>query len=189
MPAARYSLALALVAACAPTHVVTTPTPAVAGNQVRYARWSDTTEFVRARLLSLDADSLTFERFVPGDPARWVPGALATDSVARLQVRVGRRNNAGRGALFGGLIGAGLGVLCAADEDAGEWLHPTAGQCMLAGTVTGVGTGLLIGALTGSDVWAPVPLPSRGREQAPSPPPVTSTRSGVGLRIPLRLPS
>jgi hypothetical protein len=169
-----FALATGLVTACAPARVVTTPVPgAVPGDYIRYAGWSDTSSFLTARVASIDADSLVLERFIAGDPAgRWVRGSLATDSIARLQVRVGRRGNPGRGALIGGLIGATLGVLCAGEESAGS-MSPSSESCFLASTLVGTGTGLLFGALVRSDVWAPAALPVDRPEQPSTPAPVS----------------
>jgi hypothetical protein len=155
------SFAIVLVAACAPARVVTTPAPApAAGTQVRYAARPDSTRLVPARLVSLDADRLVFERFVAGPTSgAWQTGSLPTDSIVRLEARIGRRGNPGRGALIGGLIGAVVGIACAS-EDPG-WLTPTPGECMVSGTLTGAATGLLIGLLIRSDVYAPVTLPVR----------------------------
>jgi hypothetical protein len=179
------SLAIVLAAACAPAHVVTTPaaTP-VAGNPIRYAARSDSTELISARLVSLDADSLVFERFVAGHTSgKWETASLPTDSIARLQVRVGRRGNPGRGALIGGLLGAVAGIACAS-EDPG-WLTPTPGECMVSGILGGAGTGLLVGLLIRSDVWAPATLPTG--EHEPATPVVSASPVGLGLRIPFRL--
>jgi hypothetical protein len=184
-PCRSFPLAILLAAACAPAHVVNTPAPIpVAGNPIRYATVSDSTELVTARLVSLDADRLVFERFVAGRTGgQWETGSLATDSIARLQVRVGRRGNAGRGALIGGLLGAVMGIACA-NEDEG-WLTPTPGECMAAGVVSGAGTGVLVGLLIRSDVWAPTALPTR--DQEPATPVVTASPVGLGVRIPFRL--
>jgi hypothetical protein len=162
-------LTIALLTACAPAHVVHTPAPTpVAGARVRYAVRPDTTDFVTVRLLALDADSLVFERFIPGEPqGRWVIAAVATDSVARLQVHVGRRGNAGRGAAFGFLVGGALGLACASEGD--SWVV-TSEQCLVGYALLGSGTGLLIGALRRSDVWAPTALPARPPALPPAPP-------------------
>jgi hypothetical protein len=189
MPRLSVALAIGLVTACAPAHVVSTPAPTpVAGIDIRYAVRPDTTHLVTARVISLDADRLVFERFIPGDRARWLTDSLAVDSIARLQVRVGRRGNGGRGALIGGAIGAALGIACAADYDAESWFSPTPGQCLLSGTLTGAGIGLLFGALARSDVWAPAPLPTHRPEEPPPPASVSTARIGIGIRIPMRLP-
>jgi hypothetical protein len=166
-------LALAVVAACAPARVVTTPAPAPeSGSHIRYSYRDDPTRFTRARLLSLDADSLAVERFVAGDRHQWVPDRVPTDSIAQLQVRVDRRGNAGRGALIGGGVGLLLGALCAIG-DSDNWLQPEPGECIASGILTGAGAGALIGALSRSDVWAPVPLPERGPEDPMAGSPIT----------------
>jgi hypothetical protein len=183
------SLVLCLAAACAPTHMVNTPAPApIAGDRIRYATRSDSTEFVKARMISLDSDSLVYERFVnpTGQSGRWVAGSLSTDSIAGLQVRVGRRGHAGRGAIIGGAVGLVTGIACA-NEEAG-WLTPTPEQCLVGYTLSGLATGALIGALIRSDVWAPSVLPARRRAQ----PPTATVRLnpvGIDVRLPIRLMS
>lgn len=159
-------LILGLLPGCA--HVTTEPAPApVPGDRIRFAGRPDTSGLVTARLVSLDADSLVFERFVPGEPGGWVAGALATDSVSRLQVRVGRRRHPGMGALIGGAVGAAVGLACATEE--GDFVTPE--QCFAGFTVMGTGAGLLIGLLVRTDVWAPATLPTG------------PTRIGIGFRI------
>jgi hypothetical protein len=188
IPRLSVALAIGLVTGCAPAHVVSTPAPApVAGIHIRYAVRPDTTHLVTARVISLDADRMVFERFIPGDPGRWLADSLAADSITRLQVRVGRRGNAGRGGLIGGLVGGALGILCASTASYSSW-GPSAESCFMAYTLMGAGTGLLIGALTRSDVWAPAPLPTRRQEEPPAPASVSTARIGIGIRIPMRLP-
>jgi hypothetical protein len=153
----------------------------VGGDRIRYAGVSDSSEFIAARMVSLNADSLVFERFVTGwgkGPGFWARASLPTDSIGHLQVHIGRRANAGRGALIGVLVGGALGVTCAAQTESG-WLEPTPEQCLVGYTLMGAGTGLLIGALTHSDVWAPTPLPRR------TPPPASAAPLAIGIRIPL----
>jgi hypothetical protein len=178
------SLAAVLLTACGP-HVVTTPAPAPEpGARIRFLARAATGGYVVGRLIDFRADTIVFERFVPGDAgAKWVPASLPADSIALLQVRIGRRGNAGRGALIGGAVGLGLGLACAG-QDAG-WFQPAPEECLVSGLVTGAGTGLLIGLLVRSDVWAPTAVPRRadtapGLVAAAFPP-------RVGLRIPFRL--
>ena len=175
--------AVALLAACAP-YVTTTPAPApVPGSRIRYAERPDSTKLVPARMVSLDADSMVFERLVPGDyGGKWVAASLPTRDLARLQVKVGRRDNIGRGVLIGGAIGLALGVACTTDDSG----FVSDEACLLSSTATGAVTGLLIGALVRSDVWAPAPLPARAPAAAPEPV-VTMGLHGVGLRIPFRV--
>jgi hypothetical protein len=169
------SVAISVITACTPVHVVSTPAPmAVPGDHIRYTGRSDTTNFITARAVSIDADSLVFERFVAGDPSgRWVRGSLLTDSIGVLQVRVGRRANPGRGALIGTIAGGAIGLLCAVETSSG-WLEPSPEACVLGYTIMGAGTGLVIGALRRSDVWAPTALPRRRPEPTPANPPVAA---------------
>ena len=184
-------LVACLATACAPAHVVTTPGPApVAGDRIRYAVRPDSTNFIVARAISLDADRLAYDRFVPattGNTGQWVAGSLPTDSIARLQVRVGRRGNVGRGALIGGLLGGAAAIACASEEPG--WLTPTPGECLFGYTLSGLATGALIGALIRSDVWAPTELPTRRQAQPPTPPPVSAGPVRIGIRLPIRLMS
>jgi len=71
---------------------------------------------------------------------------------------VGRRGNAGRGALIGAAVGLGLGIACAS-EDSGVGAvsdEGCAGYVLLS-----TATGALVGLLIRSDVWAPAVPPSR----------------------------
>jgi hypothetical protein len=181
--------ALALVGACAPAHVVTTPAPTLtAGSQIRYAARTDPGRFTPARFVSLDGDSLVFELFVPGTAAgAWVTKAVPTDWIADLQVRIGRRSNPGRGALIGGGVGVVTGVMCAIQTEEG-WLEPTQEECLAGLPLMGAGTGLLIGLLVRSDVRAPHALPPRPERKEPSVA-LYGHPGGVGIRIPIRAPS
>lgn len=156
-------LALGLTSACA-DHVTTTPAPTpVPGGSIRYAATTSPDRFTTARLVSLNADSLVFERFDPGISGRegsWIAGLLTTDSLAHLQVRTGRRGNAPHGALIGAGAGLAIGLLCAASIDEDKWFQPTPEGCVASGVLSGAGFGLLIGALVKSDVWSPVVLPT-----------------------------
>jgi hypothetical protein len=182
VPTACIALALGLSTACAPARVLTTPAPVPApGSPIRYAVRSDPFRFTTGRMISLDADTLAFERFVPGDRSHWVADRIPTDSVAQLQARVGRRANGGRGALIGGGIGAALGALCASSYNEDEFVAFTPGQCLFSGVVTGAAAGLLVGSLTRADVWAPVPLPARGPVEVPKPPLTAAAQTGDGI--------
>lgn len=165
-------LALPLALACAPRIVTTPAPPPVPGAEIRYSTRPDTTHFVRARLVSIDADSLVVERIVMDPAGRWgdrAVGSLTTDSIASLQVRVRRGGNAGRGALIGAVVGLAAGIGCANDD---SWVSPDPGACIVSGVLGGAGTGALIGLLVRSDVWAPAPIPRRPPD-LPEAPPVT----------------
>jgi hypothetical protein len=182
-------LALGLTAACA-AHIASTPVPApAAGSHIRYAVRSDSARFTTARVVSLDAGTLISRRFDPGiggRPGRWIAESLATDALAHLQVRTGRRGHALRGGLIGAGVGLASGLLCAAAPSDG-WLQPDPGECLAFSLLGGAGYGLLIGALIKSDVWSPVILPLEPAGPPPQFPPVTAGRTAFGLRLPLRL--
>jgi hypothetical protein len=177
--------ALVLTAACAAPHVVSTPAPIPsAGTPIRYSHRSDSTRFVTGRLVSLDSHALAAERFVPNArDGRWLPVSVPTDSLAGLQVLVGKRSNGGRGALIGGIAGAALALACEISTPKAGSLDFTGSECTISALIAGPGAGFLIGSLSHSDVWAPVMLPPD------HPPGVISVRRGPGLgvRIPFRL--
>jgi hypothetical protein len=163
---ARIALLLAFVTGCASTSVVTTPSPVPsAGTSIRYALSSDTSRFIEGRLISLDADTLAFERFVPERPAyreraHWAAERIPTDSIALLQTKIRHGTQAGRGALIGGGIGFAVGALCAAGSNESDFVAPSAGQCLASGVLSGAAIGAIIGALSHKDAWAPVLLPA-----------------------------
>jgi hypothetical protein len=82
-------------------------------------------------------------------------------AVTRLDVSVGRKGNAGKGALYGGLLGAGIGALALGSSSLCADLQ-AGGTCALVGAGGGGIGGLLIGALIGSasksDRWQAVPV-------------------------------
>ena len=91
--------------------------------------------------------------------------SLVSSRVTSVEVSLGRRSNAGKGALIGGLIGAAAGItygliLCEGDCEAGNF---TAGALFGAmGAGAGALVGLAIGLATKSEEWEEVtPLPVR----------------------------
>jgi hypothetical protein len=141
------------------------PVPS-AGSAIRYATWPDSTRFAKARLVSIDAERLVFERYQMDPAGRrgvWTLDTVASPSLAKLQVPVGRRGNAGRGALIGFGVGLGLGIACASEK--GGMGAPSDEGCAAGYIVMGTATGALIGLLIKTDVWAPAVLPSRPAEQ------------------------
>lgn len=177
--------ALALATACAPSHVISMPAPIpAAGTAIRYARRSDSTRFLTARLAALDSRVLVAERFESNArDGRWVPVSVPTDSLTGVQVLVGRRNNGGRGALIGGIAGAALALACELSTPGADSWDFTGPECTISALIVGPGAGFVIGSLSHSDVWAPVMLPPN---HLPS---VVAVRRGPGLsvRIPFRL--
>ena len=120
---------VALLAACAPAHVVMTPAAVPAPDtRIRYSLRADTARFVTALMVSLDADTLRVASFVPdlsGRPDQRVVTAIPTDSVAQLQAHVGRARHIGRGVLIGGVAGAALGAVTAPPTARPRWRWPT----------------------------------------------------------------
>ena len=96
---------------------------------------------------------------------------LSLGEVSRLEVHTGKDRLAGarRGALIGGVIGVGWGILvvasgfdeplCYTEEPCGE--APPAGETIVASTGAGAVWGGLIGAWVGRKRWDPVPGPAR----------------------------
>jgi len=175
------TLAVALLGGCGP-RVLTSPVPLPEpGARIRFHIPSSGRDYVVGRLISLDRDSMVFERRVPGENGfTWVPATLATDSIAQPQVRVGRKGNAGPGLMIGGAAGFGLGLLCMNEE--GGFVSDE--ECLTGYTLLGAGAGVLIGALVRNDVWAPTSVPRRSEQPAPI---VTAVPTRLGIRIPLRL--
>jgi hypothetical protein len=178
-----YSLAAALLGACGP-RVLTTPVPTPdPGARIRFQTPSSGGDYVVGRLVSLGPDSMVFEQRIPGENGfTWAPASLVADSIVQLQVRVGRKGKAVPGAMIGGAIGFGLGLLCVSEEGG----FVTDEECLAGYALLGTGTGLLIGALVRTDVWAPTSVP-RGSEKPV--PVVTVAPTRLGLRIPFRLPN
>lgn len=177
--------ALALTAACAPAHVDSMPAPVPsAGAAIRYSHRSDSTHYLTGRLASLDSHVLVAERFEPNArDGRWIPVSVPTDSLAALQVLVGKRSNAGRGALIGGIAGAALALACELTPAKPGSLDFTGPECTISALIVGPAAGLVIGSLSHSDAWAPVLLPPNHLPGV-----VAAGRGlGLGVRIPLRL--
>ena len=175
------ALALGLTA-CVSSRVVTSPAPVpAAGSDIRYALRSAPYQFASGRLISLDADTLTFERRARGEPAALATDHVPIDSIAQLQALVGRHSNAVRGTLIGGGIGLVIGGLCAIKANEDEMSMYSPGSCIVSGLVPGVLTGALIGALSRTDVWAPVPLPRPGPSEPPTPPVTAAAEADGGM--------
>ena len=185
----RYSGFLApvalLAAACARAPISTSPLPE-AGDRVRYSFLTDSTVRYVGRTLRMTAETLFVERMRPsmtGGPARYEPAALATASLARLEKRVGRRGNVGKGALIGTGIGLVAGIFCAA-EDPG-WLQPSPVECVFGYSASGAAWGAALGALIRSDVWRPIVLPLEPR---PAPGDLASSHAALGIGIRVQAP-
>ena len=76
----------------------------------------------------------------------------------RMEVSIGHRSNAGRGALIGGGIGLALGVACVAATDEDDWGGCEGGSEVAILTLGFGGLGVLFGALSHHEIWEEVPL-------------------------------
>jgi hypothetical protein len=112
-------------------------------------------------LVSLDRDTLRWSRW---DTTSVI--AVPVASVARLERSTGRRSNTGRGAMIGGLIGAGFGLFVgiAAATDNSGFLQVGVDDIAAVtgiGGAAGAGVGAIIGSLSRRDRWEPVSLTPR----------------------------
>jgi hypothetical protein len=183
-----FALIALLACTCAPSHVVESPLP-MAGDRIRFAFADDSARVHVARVVEVSADTIVVERVLPGmtgGAAERTSASLATASLARLEKRVARRGNAGRGALIGAGVGVVVGFLCANEEPG--WLTPTPAQCMIGYPLSGAATGALIGALIRSDVWMPIVRPVQAPGVAGDPA-VSAGLVEIGVRVRLRGPS
>jgi hypothetical protein len=109
-------------------------------------------------LVSLDRDTLRWSRW---DTTSVITVPVA--SLARLERSTGRRSNTGRGAMIGGIIAGGFGLLLgigASTDDSGWWevgVDDIAVVTAIFGA-GGAGVGALVGSLSTRDRWEPVPL-------------------------------
>jgi hypothetical protein len=120
-------------------------------------------------LLSADADSVRLTSSKNGQTV-----AVPTISVVRLERSRDRRSNAGRGALIGGLAGAGaallLGIIASSGDDSGYEIGSdefAAGTALFSATCAALGS--LIGAASHRERWESIPLPSRTKSEAVTP--------------------
>lgn len=115
-------------------------------------------------LISMDADSL---RFTSTDGNGIVATPIA--SVTRLERSRGRRSNAGRGALIGGIVGGAAGlILGIAAADEGGWFPVGPKEIALVTGFMGAtfaGLGALVGAASKSERWEPVTVPGKVVQQ------------------------
>jgi len=88
---------------------------------------------------------------------------FARASLTRVDVNHGQKSNVGKGALFGFLIGAGVGAVALGSNDYCTLeVSPAAGSCALIGAGVGGVGGLLVGTVAGAliktDRWRELPL-------------------------------
>ena len=152
------SLAIALLAGlghAAPLAAQADGTPIRIRTAARPGKW------ITGRAAGITTDSIGIVPDTSADTLRY-----ARNELHRLEVSVGRKSNAGRGALIGGGILGGLGVVlgvaCVADTDEGDFIGCEGSDVPLfglAGAATGAAVGGLIGALSHREKWEAVEIP------------------------------
>ena len=118
-------------------------------------------------LVSADADSLRFTTDTSGIVA------IPIGSVTRFERSRGRRSNAGRGAVIGGLsVGAAVLILgIGASAESSGWGPDIGAEDVALGTLimgaAGAGLGALIGAASKGERWEPLTVPDRSAQRSP----------------------
>ena len=150
--------ALIQVSATQPPLVQQTTAQADSGSRVRITVDKPSKRSYVGTLISADADSLRFTTDTGGVVA------IPTASIARLERSRGRRSNAGRGAVIGGVIGGATGLILgiAASADESSWFEVGPEEIAVVTAFMGAtfaGLGALIGAATKRERWEPVAVP------------------------------
>jgi hypothetical protein len=118
-------------------------------------------------LVSADADSLRFTTDTSGIIA------IPTGSVTRFERSRGRRSNAGRGAVIGGLsVGGAVLILgIGASVESSGWGPDIGAEEVALGTLimgaAGAGLGALVGAASRGERWEPLTIPYGSAHRAP----------------------
>ncbi len=119
-----------------------------------------------------------------GLPAFKVVSVLLS-KITRLELSRGRHSNAGKGAMYGGLTGAGAGLvigLAATAGNGGGFFEVGPGEVALGTLVMGglgAGVGAIIGSLSSHDQWEVVSVPKVTAVRQS----VTGSRLGVGISL------
>jgi hypothetical protein len=112
------------------------------------------------------------------------PVRLPLASIDKIEQLVGRRSNTLRGVAVGVVAGIGLGLLMPVDSSDCSTTSDSfcsRGEALGAGVLTGALVGVVVGALTHHDVWAPVRV-DLGRTSA-SPARHSGFRAALSLRF------
>jgi hypothetical protein len=157
------------------------------GERIRISATESGEQLFVGEVVALSSETLTVNYWEPID-RNWEVLDFPVSSINSLEVNRGTRSHAGKGALLGGLIGGGFGLAagiaaasydCSADpwDWDGCWYWGEAGIIPVS-TITfgllGAGVGALIGMLSRSDQWEPIP-PDRLRVR------VSPTSDGIAL--------
>jgi len=128
------------------------------GSRVRITMAKPSKQRHLGTLVSLDQDSV---RFLDSSGVNAVP----VTSVGRLELSRGRRSNAGKGAIIGGVTAGALGLILglAASTEDDAFVEIGTGEIAAVTVILGAGgagIGALIGATSKSEHWEPVALTS-----------------------------
>jgi hypothetical protein len=126
-------------------------------------------------VLSRTADTLVVAR-TGGAPVRVPVSSLTSVEVSRGESRL---MGAGKGALWGGAIGLGIGFLAAAAGEEDDFDGDSDGEVVIGSALGGAIWGVIIGAIVGSERWDRYDLPTRTSLVLP----VQPGRFGLGLRV------
>lgn len=135
--------------------------------------------WITGAAIGITPDSIGIVPTASADTLRFARSELHT-----MEVSQGRKSNAGRGALIGGGVVGGLGlvlgVACAATTDESDWVGCGANEVVAitaVGALSGAALGALIGATSHRERWAPARL-------APNVSVGGGGRVRVGLKVP-----
>lgn len=126
------------------------------GALIRLRTSAQPSEWQVGTFLGRDSDSIRIQL-----PALSRPASIPVLAITSLEISSGRRSNSRKGALIGGLVGVGTGLLFipAAAEACEDTcvLRVPAAIALLAGVLGGAGAGVgaLIGSASTSERWQP----------------------------------
>jgi hypothetical protein len=130
------------------------------GTPIRIQTRAKPGKWITGRAQGITPDSIGMVLEKTFDTVRYARGDLH-----RMDVSMGRKSNAGRGAVKGaaivGGVGLVLGVACVADTHEDDWFGCDGGDVAIftaAGAVTGAALGALLGATAHHEQWRPAEL-------------------------------
>ena len=133
--------------------------PVVEGARVRVSATEFGGKWCTGTLVEWSTDTLTVNCWRTVERS-WEEAQFPLSSISSLEVSRGRKSNVGKGALIGGLLGAGAGLASGIivanvfeEEEASIIL-----LSMVSYGFVGAGVGALIGLASKSDRWEEVPL-------------------------------
>ena len=159
-------IAFLLIAVSNNSHAQEEP-PVTPGDRVRIKAPTISTRQFEGEVVALRSDTLIIDaRIWERGRMQWrdQPQAkIPVASVDRIDISRGKKSNVGKGAITGGLIGAGIGLVIgigAAAEDGGffDFGPEVVPAAVLAVGAYGAGIGALIGLIMPGERWEEVPV-------------------------------